>query len=133
MSSSGNADDLAVASALFDAIQRGDRDDLLAQVHDDVVWRPTPYSGGGVRRGRAEMGEWIDEYGSSFENLDFEVDSLEQVAEGKVLLLSWLRGGKGPQRFETELGFALTFHDGKLTEGNSYPDWQRAREDIRGS
>lgn len=125
-SSEDDVDNVAIASALFDAMRHGDRAGVLALVHDDVRWRPTEYSGGGERRGKEGMAAWVDEYGGALENLDFQLASVEQVGP-YVVLQGWIRSGTGADRFETELGIVFEIRDRKMIEGRAFTSWGEAQ------
>lgn len=124
MHDGGNeVDDLAIIAALFDSMRTGNRDAVLGLIHEEAVWRPSQWSGGGVRYGRREVGEWMDQFGPSFENLSVEVASIQELGS-RIIVLATLRDHREDPQFEVQLGWSFAVRDRRMIDGRAYMSWE---------
>jgi uncharacterized protein len=111
----------------FAAIGRGDKEDLLALVAEDIEWiipgEDWPLAG--THRGRAGV---ADAFQKASEEVPFSyTEPPEYVAQGdRVLVVGFAKGKiKATNKtFEDHFVFAITVRDGKLTNIREYIDTQ---------
>ena len=110
----------------FAAIDRGDREALLALVTEDIEWI-IPGEGwplAGTRRGHAGL---VDLLETASRSMQTSTEPREFVAQGdRVLVLGFARGKiKATNKtFEDDWVFAITVRNGRLTSIREYVDTQ---------
>lgn len=114
------------AKDFFAAIDRGDREDLLALVAEDIEWiipgEDWPLAG--THRGHAGLADLLETASGSIET---STEPREFVAQGdRVLVVGFARGKiKATNKaFEDDWIFAITVRDGRLTRIREYVDTQ---------
>ena len=110
----------------FAAIGRGDREGLLALIAEDIEWiipgEDWPLAG--THRGHAGLAELLE---TASKTIETSTEPREYVAQGnRVLVIGFAKGKvKTTNRtFEDHFVFAITVHDGKLTNIREYIDTQ---------
>lgn len=114
------------AKDFFAAIDRGDREDLLALVAEDIEWiipgEDWPLAG--THRGHAGLADLLETASGSIET---STEPREFVAQGDRVLVVGFAGGKikaTNKAFEDDWIFAITVRDGRLTRIREYVDTQ---------
>ena len=110
----------------FAALDRGDREALLALVADDIEWiipgEDWPLAG--THRGHAGLADLLETASKSIET---STEPREVVAQGdRVLVVGFARGKiKATNKtFEDDWIFAITVRHGRLTSIREYVDTQ---------
>ena len=110
----------------FAAIGRGDKEDLLALISEDIEWiipgKDWPLAG--THRGHAGVAHVLETASGSLET---STEPREFVAQAdRVLVVGFARGkNKATNKtFEDDWIFAITVRDGKLTNIREYIDTQ---------
>jgi hypothetical protein len=110
----------------FATIGRGDGEELLALVAEDIEWiipgEDWPLAG--THRGRAGVTDLLKR---SSETMEMSTEPREFVAQGdRVLVLGFARGKiKATNKaFQDDWVFAITVRDGRLTRIREYVDTQ---------
>src|SRR5580693_3301837 len=110
----------------FAAIGRGDRENLLALVAEDIEWiipgEDWPLAG--TRRGHAGLAELLETASKKMETC---TEPREYVAQGDRVLVVGVATGKikaTNKPFKDDWVFAITVRNGKLTKIREYIDTQ---------
>ena len=110
----------------FAAIGRGDREDLLALVAEDIEWiipgEDWPLAG--TRRGHAGLAYLLE---TASKTMETSTEPREYVAQGDRVLVVGVATGKikaTNKTFEDDWVFAITVRNGKLTNIREYIDTQ---------
>jgi uncharacterized protein len=110
----------------FDAIGRGDREDLLALVAEDIEWiipgEDWPLAG--TRRGHAGLADLLE---TASKKMETSTEPREYVAQGDRVLVVGVATGKikaTNKPFKDDWVFAITVRNGKVTKIREYIDTQ---------
>jgi ketosteroid isomerase-like protein len=110
----------------FAAIGRGDREDLLALVAEDVEWiipgEDWPLAG--TRRGHAGLADLLE---TASKTMETSIEPREYVAQGDRVLVVGVATGKikaTNKPFKDDWVFAITVRNGKVTKIREYIDTQ---------
>ncbi|MGH6957652.1 MAG: nuclear transport factor 2 family protein [Caulobacteraceae bacterium] len=110
----------------FAAIDRGDREGLLALVAEDIEWiipgEAWPLAG--TRRGYAGLADLLE---TASKTMETSTEPREYVAQGDRVLVAGFARGKVKatnKAFEDDWVFAITVRDGRLTSIREYIDTQ---------
>jgi ketosteroid isomerase-like protein len=110
----------------FDAIGRGDREDLLALVAEDIEWiipgEDWPLAG--TRRGHAGLADLLE---TASKKMETSTEPREYVAQGDRVLVVGVATGKikaTNKPFKDDWVFAITVQNGKVTKIREYIDTQ---------
>jgi ketosteroid isomerase-like protein len=110
----------------FDAIGRGDREDLLALVAEDIEWiipgEDWPLAG--TRRGHAGLADLLE---TASKTMETSTEPREYVAQGDRVLVVGVATGKikaTNKPFKDDWVFAITVRNGKVTKIREYIDTQ---------
>jgi ketosteroid isomerase-like protein len=125
-------ENVEVVRRLIDGWKRGDREAWLAMSHPDVEWSSAILrqveGGDAVRRGRAELGQFWDDWHALWD-LDIEVSELRDLGD-TVLVLAQLRtrGKSSGAEVERSIGYTFEFEDGLVRRARAYPSPEEALE-----
>ncbi len=110
----------------FAAIGRGDREDLLALVAEDIEWiipgEDWPLAG--TRRGHAGLENLLE---TASKTMETSTEPREYVAQGDRVLVVGVATGKikaTNKPFKDDWVFAITVRNGKVTKIREYIDTQ---------
>jgi ketosteroid isomerase-like protein len=110
----------------FAAIGRGDREDLLALVADDIEWiipgEDWPLAG--TRRGHAGLADLLE---TASKTMETSTEPREYVAQGDRVLVVGVATGKikaTNKPFKDDWVFAITVRNNKVTKIREYIDTQ---------
>jgi len=110
----------------FAAIGRGDREDLLALVAEDIEWiipgEDWPLAG--TRRGHAGLADLLE---TASKTMETSTEPREYVAQGDRVLIVGVATGKikaTNKPFKDDWVFAITVRNGKVTKIREYIDTQ---------
>src|SRR5882672_3477813 len=110
----------------FAAIGRGDREDLLALVAEDIEWiipgEDWPLAG--TRRGHAGLANLLE---TASKTMETSTEPREYVAQGDRVLVVGVATGKikaTNKPFKDDWVFAITVRNGKVTKIREYIDTQ---------
>src|SRR5882757_3520035 len=110
----------------FAAIGRGDREDLLALVAEDIEWiipgEDWPLAG--TRRGHAGLADLLE---TASKTMETSTEPREYVAQGDRVLVVGVATGKikaTNKPFKDDWVFAITVRNGKVTKIRQYIDTQ---------
>jgi hypothetical protein len=110
----------------FAAIGRGDREDLLALVAEDIEWiipgEDWPLAG--TRRGHAGLADLLE---TASKTMETSTEPREYVAQGDRVLVVGGATGKikaTNKPFKDDWVFAITVRNGKVTKIREYIDTQ---------
>ena len=129
--------------AYFDAVERGDRSDLVALFHPEVRWRvPTgaiaPY--GGMHHGAQKIAEMmLGAVGTVFVPGTQRIAVRLMLAEGDVVIAETRMTAKRPPRagqpvpdYDNDYVFVVELEAGKITEIREHVDTRYAAETFGG-
>jgi uncharacterized protein len=110
----------------FAAIGRGDREDLLALIAEDIEWiipgEDWPLAG--TRRGHAGLADLLE---TASKTMETSTEPREYVAQGDRVLVVGVATGKikaTNKPFKDDWVFAITVRNGKVTKIREYIDTQ---------
>ena len=110
----------------FAAVGRGDREDLLALVAEDIEWiipgEDWPLAG--TRRGHAGLADLLE---TASKTMETSTEPREYVAQGDRVLVVGVATGKikaTNKPFKDDWVFAITVRNGKVTKIREYIDTQ---------
>ncbi|HTG07901.1 MAG TPA: nuclear transport factor 2 family protein [Bradyrhizobium sp.] len=110
----------------FAAIGRGDRENLLALVAEDIEWiipgEDWPLAG--TRRGHAGLADLLE---TASKTMETSTEPREYVAQGDRVLVVGVATGKikaTNKPFKDDWVFAITVRNGKVTKIREYIDTQ---------
>jgi ketosteroid isomerase-like protein len=121
-------ENIAVVQQAYSAFQRGDIPGLLELVAEDVEWEavkgvPASVPFAGVRRGRAQVGEFFAIVGREEEFSRFEPREFFAAGDRVVVLGSYeARVRRTGKTFSGEWAMAFTIRAGKIARFTEYAD-----------
>ncbi|HEY2602736.1 MAG TPA: nuclear transport factor 2 family protein [Thermoleophilaceae bacterium] len=126
-------DDVAQMTAIYDAFNRRNFEELAGLMDPEVVFEEAEARGDRTRerRGRERLLEYLVSWWDAWETVHWDVyDGREEG--GRVLTLCTLRGR--PRGTDTEvdrrMGHITRFRDGRMLHTRSYVDVERAASDF---
>lgn len=119
----------SIITDLFDAVNAGQREDVLALVHPSGTWSPTAWSGPATRRGREGVAAWLDQFGPGLMHIRIEVDEIID-AEPWVLALGTVLDTRDGLAFSTQVGWGFEVREGLVVAGRAYGTWNEARQAL---
>jgi ketosteroid isomerase-like protein len=119
-------DDLSTVSALFEAVNAGDRKNVIALTDPEVLWSPTVWSGAHSLRGHEGVTRWLDQFGPGIEDLRIDVSELEVVAD-RILALGKVHDSRGETPFSIEVAWIIVIRNDLIAEARAYDTWEEGR------
>jgi ketosteroid isomerase-like protein len=126
------AGNLELARQSYEALNRGDVDRFLEQIHPEYEFHT------GVKvpsiprvvRGHQELRDWIRQWYQEpwEEQLQMDVHRIEKLDDSRVLALITLRarGRESGVQVDTEYAHILTYRDGLCLRADGFPSWKQA-------
>ena len=128
---------VARVRTMYEAFNRGDREEAVSACHPDVVlMQPAELPGGtGTYRGHAGLARALAELLEVFDDYTMEAESIEAVANDQIVAAVRLRGrgqasGLG---VDSRFGHLMTVHDGLVVRWEVFRTPEEAVEAARGS
>ncbi|MFO0688053.1 MAG: nuclear transport factor 2 family protein [Myxococcota bacterium] len=134
----------AKVRAYFDAIERGDRDGLVALFHPELRWRVpkgaiAPY--GGMHHGAAKIADMmLGAVGTAFVPGTQRVEVRLMMGSGDVVIAETrmtakrpARGGKPVPDYENDYVFVVEFEGDRIVEIREHVDTRHAAEAFGGA
>ncbi len=124
------SDNVAAVKELLEAWNRGDREGIFARATDDLEWTPATVAtieGEKTFRGRDGMDEFFEQWGSTWETWDVNLDEIRDLGD-EVLALGHVhaRGRGSGLELDQEVAYVFGFRDGLVARGRSYLDHDEA-------
>jgi ketosteroid isomerase-like protein len=114
-----------VIERLFDAVLRGEQDEVLALLHPKIEWTPTMWSGGSMYRGHEGVHLWLSQFGESLQYLDIRVQRAESDGDcGAVLGIVF--DTRADQKFAVKVAWSYETEGGLLRRGRAHDTWEEA-------
>jgi ketosteroid isomerase-like protein len=124
--------DLAVAEAVVQSWNAGQRESFLARFQAEAVWssaiKRQVEGGEGLYRGREAIGEFWDEWHAVWEDLEIVMSERQSPREGCVFAWGALRASGKTSGAGTErpMGWVFEIEDGLILEVRAYLDRDEA-------
>jgi ketosteroid isomerase-like protein len=119
-----------VIERLFEAVVRGEPEELLKLLHPRIEWTPTVWSGEAMYRGHEGVHLWLSQFGESLEYLDIRVQQVE-VRGDRGAVLGIVFDTRGDQKFAVEVPWSFETEDGLLRRGRAHGTWEEALRAVR--
>jgi ketosteroid isomerase-like protein len=131
------SDRLETVRRLADAVNRGDRKAAFACMAPDIIWNATGLPDQKLHyNGREEVWEYLRSLDESFERLQVDLDSVEDVGSLVVARVHLHAAGRAGGA-ETDLVFSSVarFEEGRIASVENYADHDEAMTDaeLRGA
>jgi ketosteroid isomerase-like protein len=124
-------DKVEIVKRSFDAIGRGDLDDLLALYDEEIEFLPltgTRVESGGYR-GHQGVRDYFTEIGEIWDVMEPHADQTETVGDRVVVVGGCAVRGRGSGVVtDAPLAWVITVRDGKVTSHRGYRTADEARE-----
>jgi hypothetical protein len=114
-----------VIERLFDAVVRGEPDEVLALLHPKIEWRPTLWSGGSMYRGHEGVHLWLSQFGEALQYLDIRVQKAELQGE-RGAVLGIVFDTRGDQKFAVKVAWSYEMEGELLRRGRAHDTWEEA-------
>jgi ketosteroid isomerase-like protein len=112
------SDNVEVVKRAFAAFDRGDSDEFLSLLADDVDWRVSAYlTGEGDKQGKEAVRQWLRHVSSLAaygERVQIVPDSYRELDDRRVLVLGSGRIEREEDTLEEEVGWIWEIEDGKV-------------------
>jgi uncharacterized protein len=116
------SDNAQLVRGAYDAFGRGDIPALLAVLSDDVVWdSPEPLPQAMNAHGHAGVMQFFQKVGSSWEDLQVEIDDLVTAGD-RVCVLGHAGGKLGGRTTGYDFAHAWTLRNGACVSFHEYVD-----------
>lgn len=112
-----------------DALNRVDRGEIRRLVDAQIVFVPMRSAVTGAFIGHAGLEEFLLDNEDKYEYFRSEWDVLEQLPDGRVLSIGWIRvrGRGGEEETRVRTAGIASFRDGKMLSWHDYGDEASAR------
>jgi ketosteroid isomerase-like protein len=115
-----------IALQQIDALNRGDVDAFVDLVSPDVEWEDAMFWSEPMRihRGKAELGEWLNQVLEPWESFHIEVEEIREAADDRVLVggLLTTRGKGSGAETQTRGCFVYWIANGKVKRRQVFLD-----------
>ena len=108
---------------LIAAWNRGDLENLLAAIDDDMIWRPATMANveGDDFHGREGFARFVEQWRETWETWDVEVEEIRDLGDRMVVLGHVSARGRGSGvELDSPVAYVFEFRDGLLARGSSY-------------
>jgi len=112
-----------------DALNRVDREEIRRLVDPGIVFVPMRAAVTGAYIGHAGLEEFLLDNEDKYEYFLAEFEVLEQLPDGRVLSIGWIRvrGRGGEEETRVKTAGVATFRNGKMLSWHDYGDEATAR------
>lgn len=110
---------------LFQALQQGDVDRVLALLHPSVEWTPTVWSGEAMYRGEEGVHLWLSQFGEDLRYLDIRVQKVE-ISGDRGAVLGIVFDTRGERTFAVEVAWSYEMEGDLLRRGRAHDTWEEA-------
>ena len=111
------------------AWNRGDLEDLLARMHDDMVWRPATMANveGDDFHGHDGFTRFVERWREVWPTWDIEIEEIREVGD-RVAVLGHVhaRGRGSGLELDSPVAYVFEFRDDLLARGTSFFDHDEA-------
>lgn len=115
----------------IDAYNAGDVDTLLELSDPEVTMVPVrALLEGGEYRGHDGVRRFLADMDEDWESRRIEVDEIEQLGDGVLVLGSFVAVGRSGTEVRYPLAWHSLYRDGKLLRLTAYSDQQAARREL---
>jgi ketosteroid isomerase-like protein len=121
-------ENVAVVRRWFDALEEGDPAPELCDPEVEISnWAESPVTG--PYRGHDGVRRWWDDVADAFEELQWELQSIEPVDEQRCVTVQRIAGRFRHTGIETDFawGAIITVRDGKILSAHGHASPRRAR------
>jgi hypothetical protein len=114
-----------IIECLFDAVVRGEPEEVLRLLHPKIEWTPTAWSGEAMYRGHEGVHLWLSQFGENLQHLDIRVQ--KTAAEGsRGAVLGIVFDTRGNQKFAVEVAWSYEMEGDLLRRGRAHDTWEEA-------
>jgi hypothetical protein len=110
---------------LFEAVQRGDPEQILKLLHPKAEWTPTAWSGEPMYRGQEGVHLWLAQFGEELQYLDIQIRDRVTVGD-RGAVRGIVFDTRGSQTFAVEVSWSFELEDGLLRRGCAHGSWEDA-------
>jgi ketosteroid isomerase-like protein len=119
-----------IIERLFDAVVRGEPEEVLRLLHPKIEWTPTFWSGQSMYRGHEGVHLWLSQFGENLQHLDIRVQ--KTAGEGnRGAVLGIVFDTRGNQKFAVEVAWSYEMDGDLLRRGRAHDTWEEAVEAAR--
>jgi ketosteroid isomerase-like protein len=113
---------------IVDALNRGDVDAMLADMHPDFEWCPLETSPvARVYRGHEQVRRYVDDWLSTFESVRLELEGPTEIADRVVTAVHGRARGRGSGlELDNRFCQVWTVRDGMAVAMEEHPDREQA-------
>ena len=111
------------------AWNRGDLEDLLAKVHDDIVWKPATMTHveGEAFHGHEGFIRFVEQWREVWPTWDVAVEEIKEIGDRVIVLGQVQARGRGSGlALDSPVAYMFEFRDGLLARGESFFDHDEA-------
>ncbi len=110
---------------VFEAVQKGDSEQVLKLLHPRIEWTPTAWSGERMYRGQEAAHLWLAQFGDELQYLDIQIR--DRVTEGdRGAVRGIVFDTRGSQTFAVEASWSFELEGGLLRRGSAHGSWDEA-------
>jgi ketosteroid isomerase-like protein len=127
--------DVELVRRIVDALNRGDLEGMLAEMHPDFEWRPLEASPAArVCRGHKQVREYVEDWLGTFESLRLELEDPAEVGERVVVTVNGRgRGRASGLELDSRFCQVWTVRDGMALAMEEHPTRDQAIAAIAGA
>lgn len=118
-----------IFEAAVDALNRLDRDAMRRLADPQIVFIPLRAGVSGPYIGHTGMEDFLAENDELYEYFRVDVETLEPLADGRLLAIGWIRvrGRGGESELKARTAGIAAFRDGRMLSWHDYGDEAVAR------
>src|SRR5215212_5543066 len=125
-------ENVGLAHQVIDAVERRDLKSLIELTDSEVEWRSAfVVTGGGVYRGHAGLREYVKDMNDAWEIVRLDVD--HEIGVGNIVVFVGrihYRGKGSGVEAESQSGYMLKFHDGRVVTFRPFQEPESALEAV---